>query len=317
MWQKIHNRFTLEFKLRSLNVLKLFKKFDPQKQILIFSDPRGGSTWLTEMIHTIPYTAIIWEPFNIHEVKIVRKLGFGWRQYIPEEQQWPEATQVINKILAGKVINEWTMLNAELFNYLQAKQLIIKICRGNMLLPWITSQINFTYTPLYLVRHPFAVVVSQMKQGGWDYPFRKFEVPPIPFNQIYKDHEDFLSSLDTKEEILTAFWCLTNQIQLNHSKNNQDWITLYYENLVVNPQKEIQQIFQRWKIRIPERIEQVFRKKSWTTSDKINVNVPEIQLSRWKEELNPFQKKRMSRVLDYFNIIVYDPDDVFPILHVK
>lgn len=316
MYQKILKRLFLEFKLKPLNILKYFKQFEPQKQILIFSDPRGGSTWLTEMIHTIPDTAIIWEPFNIHEVKIIKELGFGWRQYIPENQQWPEATKVINKIFAGKVVNEWTMLSTGVIDYLSAKQLIIKICRGNMLLPWITNQINFTYTPIYLVRHPFAVVLSQMKQGGWNYQFRNFEVPCIPFNEIYKEHEDFLTSLDTKEEILTAFWCLTNQIPLNHHKNNQNWITLYYENLVVNPQKEIQQIFQKWKMQIPEGIEYVLRKKSWTTLDHVNVNVPEIQLSKWKRELNLDQVKRMSRVLKYFNVKVYNADDVFPIFNV-
>lgn len=313
MWQKIINRITLELKLRSLNVLKHFKNFNPADQFVIFSDPRGGSTWLTEMIHTIPSTAIIWEPLHIHEVKVVNKLGFGWRQYIPEEQKWPEASKVINKILSGRLINEWTMLNTTIKDYYQAKQLIIKICRGNMLLPWITNQINFTFPPIYLVRHPFAVVVSQLKQGGWNYQFQKFDIPDIPFNDVYKEHEIFLNSLKTNEEILTAYWCLTNQIPLNHERNNQKWVTLYYEELITNPLREIMRIFERWHMDIPQRIELVFRKKSSTSLGSSRVDSPDIQLSRWKNELNPKQIKKMSGVLDYFNIKMYNAGDVLPI----
>ena len=313
MYQKIIKRLSLELKLGALNILKHLKKFNPEDQILIFSDPRGGSTWLTEMIHTIPNTAIIWEPFNIHEVKMVKNLGFGWRQYIPENQQWPEASEIVNKILSGKVINEWTMLNTRVKEFYEAEKLIIKICRGNMLLPWITNQINFTHPPLYLVRHPFAVVASQLKQGGWDFPFRKFEVPPIPFNKIYLNHENFLVSLNSKEEILTAYWCLTNQIPLNDQRNNKDWITLYYEDLVINPRHEIENIFKRWKNQIPDGIEHIFRKKSRTSSNQALVMFPEIQLSRWKRELNSNQIKKMSGVLEYFNLKIYNSDNILPV----
>jgi hypothetical protein len=186
-----------------------------------------------------------------------------------------------------------------------------------MLLPWITHQIDFNYSPVYLVRHPFAVVVSQMKQGGWNFPFRKFEVPDVPFNEIYKEHEMFLTSLDTKEEILTASWCLTNQIPLNHEMNNRNWITLYYEELVNNPLREITKIFQRWQMDIPQGIELAFRRKSSTSLDTGQVDNPEIQLSGWKSELSTEQLRKMSRVLDYFNIRLYNADDILPILRAE
>jgi len=312
MLQQINKKISLELKLRILYILKQLKKFNPKEQILIFSDPRGGSTWLTEIIHTIPNTAIIWEPLNIHNVKTVKNLGFGWRQYIPENQTWLEAENVINKICSGKIVNEWTMLVTNVKDYYKANQLIVKICRGNMLLPWITNRIEFKFSPIYLIRHPFAVVASQMKQGGWNSPFRKFEVPKIPFNEIYQEHIKFLTSLSTKEEILIAYWCLTNKISLNHPNNNTKWITVYYEKLLLHPGHEIQRIFKTWNMPVPKDIEKTYQKKSSTTLGEMNTHDPKIQLAKWKRELNKTQINKMQRVLDYFEITSYSWDKLTP-----
>ena len=312
MYQKTSKRISFRLKLIILNILKYYKNFNPEKQILIFSDPRGGSTWLAEMINTIPKTAVIWEPLNIREVKIVKKLGFGWRQYIPENQSWPEADLVVRKLFAGKVVNEWIMLNTSVKDYFTAKQLIIKICRGNMLLPWITNQINFRLSPIYMIRHPFAVVSSQMKQGGWNSPFKKFEVPDIPYNEIYIKHQDYMASLSTKEEILTAYWCLTNLVALSHHNNNKRWITLYYENLLLDPEKEIRRIFKRWEIQFPYNIRNKYRKMSRTTLSDNRIENPKVQLARWRKEFNRSQLKKMSKILEYFDIRHYSAKDEMP-----
>ncbi|MBR9997628.1 MAG: hypothetical protein KFF73_01595 [Cyclobacteriaceae bacterium] len=204
------------------------------------------------------------------------------------------------------------MLYTSLKDYYSANQLIIKICRGNMLLPWITSQFNFTYAPIYLVRHPFAVVLSQIKQGGWNNPYKKFEIPSTPYNEIYWNHSTFLGKLTTREEILTFIWCLTNQVPLNHQQNNQDWITVYYENLLLNPTIEINRIFDRWNLSIPVRIQEKYRKKSPTAINPKDIKEPHDQLSSWQHELNPDQISRMIQVLKYFDIQHYSAEDVMP-----
>ncbi len=312
---KANRRFQLELKLATVRIIKNFKRFKAENQFIIFSDPRGGSTWMSEMLKTIPNTAMIWEPFNIKYVNQFKKINFGWRQYIPENASWPEAYQVIQNALAGKVINEWTMLKTEFLEYIKADHLIIKICRGNMILPWITLKFNFKYPPIYLIRHPFAVVSSQIKQGGWNYSFKKFNVPNIPYNEIYKDHEAFLCSLTTKEEILTAYWCITNQIPLTHAMNNLRWITIYYENLLLNPEEEIHRILKRWKVQVPSEIYEKSKILSSTSLAPIELGNPERQIGKWKNELNRDQIIRMGKVLNYFNIKEYSPKDEKPLVN--
>ncbi len=317
MLNRIQKRWRLEKKLIVLNFLKHFKKFNPEEQLLIFSDPRGGSTWLSEMLKTIPNTFLIWEPLNIRYVKIFNNLHFGWRQYIPEEIDWPEAHQALNQILTGKILNEWTLLRNSIKEYQEAQKLIIKFCRGNMMIPWLTRCFNFKFKPVYLVRHPFAVVNSQLKQGGWDREFTGLVIPDMPYNEVYNVHEKFLAKLSTKEEALTAHWCITNTVPLTHNKNNVNWITLFYEDLVLHPEAELKKIFKEWDFPTPEMISERYRIRSSTTIDPNEVNNPEYQLSKWKKDFSSEQIKKMKAVLEYFNIQHYNAEEVMPLINYR
>lgn len=55
---------------------------NPKNTILIFSNPRGGSTWLAEILNSIPSLAI--EPLKLGKLKEFNKLNFCRYQPIPE-----------------------------------------------------------------------------------------------------------------------------------------------------------------------------------------------------------------------------------------
>src|SRR5690606_13257283 len=145
-----------------------------------------------------------------------------WRQYIPEHAKWPEAEAFFINLFKGKVLNKWIMQQTTAKELLQSNQFIIKFCRGNALLPYLTHHFHFVHKPILLVRHPFAVVASQLKHGSWNHIHPKFTIPEAPYHSHYKEHEAFCKTLTTQAEILTSYWCLTNQIPLRHAKNNID-----------------------------------------------------------------------------------------------
>lgn len=238
-------RVRLEKKLFFLKFAKKFINYIPENSIVVFSDPRGGSTWLAEIIHTIPQSFIYWEPLSLNHIKEVRSIKFGWRQHIPENIKWPEAKYFFDKILSCKILNEWTTLKFNPQQYLRGRIPIIKFCRGNDLLKWIVNQYNFRYKPIHLVRHPVAVVASQLKQSGWNYNYQKFFIPNMPFNDKYQKHAIFLNSLDSKEEALIANWCITNKSVL---EGGEKWMTIFYENLILDPFKVTNLIFFEWGI---------------------------------------------------------------------
>ena len=309
---KVKRKVNLSFKICLFRWLSKINTKIPEHQFLVFSDPRGGSTWLAEILRSIPSTALLWEPLHLNFVKELNALKFGWRQYIPEDFEWPDAKFFFDQALSGKVINEWIISNSTLLEYIHAKHFIVKICRGNMLLPWLTNNFNFTFKPIYLVRHPFAVVNSQLKQGGWNQVSNKFKIPETPFNDNFLIHKKYLNSLESREEILTAVWCISNSIPLNHPNNNRKWITAYYENLLIEPGKCMSKIFDIWKIAIPEGIEKTYRIKSRTALKETNIESPFNQLSRWERELTGHQIKKMQNVLDYFEFKMYSDKGQFP-----
>lgn len=200
---------------------------------------------------------------------------------------------------------------------MKAKRMVIKFCRAKALLPWLVKHFAFNYPPVNLLRHPGAVVASQrhasFKFPGWsDEGFRGFVIPDGPYNHFYTQHADFLETITTKEEQLTATWCMTNQVPLTHRRNNEAWINVYYEDLLFEAETEIERIFQTWGLPVPQGILEELRKPSTSAIDTTFRQSAEAQVYKWQRSFSPEQKARMQEILDYFGVEVYHMDDVMP-----
>jgi len=77
-----------------------------------------------------------------------------------------------------------------------------------------------------------------------------------------------LKNINSTVEHLAAMWCLDNIVPLNHPGNNKLWITVFYENLLTNPQEEIPHIFNRLNLELPPYI-----------LDKVNISSAMVQQS--------------------------------------
>lgn len=287
------------------------RSFDPLDNFMIFSDPRGGSTWLSEVVSLVPNTVVLWEPLNQRWVRHFDALDFAKRQYIPEDAVWPEAEEAFRELLRGKYLTNGLCKVSPPLGFISAARMVVKFCRGNALLPWLTRAFSFNYAPVYLVRHPFAVVASQLQHGSWDYPFTGFEIPDGPYNDIYQKHSSYLASIETKEEALTAFWCLTNAVPMQNRRDNVDWITVYYEHLLSNPEKELNKIFQRWGMALPDAALARIRTPSATTKEATFTEGVEAQLEKWQSALSADQQAKMFDVLSYFGLKRYGME-VYP-----
>lgn len=285
-------------------VMNKWGRFRPKENFLIFSSPRGGSTWVAELINSIPNTVILWEPLFQKGVRTFKDLGFSWHQYIPENERWHEAEGAFENLFRGKILNPHTCCMAPVWKVTTADRMIIKFCLGNTLLPWLVRRFEFRYDPVYIVRHPFSVVASQLKHGAWDH-ISTVKIPECRYNELYTDHSAFISEIKTKEEALITTWCLTNLVPLRSRHNNKKWITVFYENFLREPQFEIDRIFNRWGVDIPAVIIDKVRQPSRSVKDATLKENAEMQLSKWKTYFNKDQISRMSAVLEYFNIEQY------------
>ncbi|WP_412062438.1 sulfotransferase [Rubrivirga sp. IMCC45206] len=293
--------------------LPLVRQFDPLENLILCSDPRGGSTWLGEVIGCVPGTATLWEPLDIAAVPRAAALGFGWRQHVDEADDWPSAEQFFGDVFAGRVLNGWTLRATTPVEWLRAERMVVKFCRATALLPWLTRRFAFRYRPVHLVRHPFAVVASQLAYGAWDAPFTGFEQPVGPHTALWDAHADYLATLTTQAEALTATWALTNGVALGHPRAGTDWTTVHYERLVMDPEPEIARVFDAWDLPVPAAAAEQVHRASATTKTATFQQGPQAQLAKWQRHLDPADQDRMMAVLDHFGVTIYGRD-VLPTL---
>ena len=60
-----------------------FRRYDLKDSVIIFSEARGGSTWLMEILSNIPNSCLNWEPLHVAKGVVPKKLRFGSRPFIP------------------------------------------------------------------------------------------------------------------------------------------------------------------------------------------------------------------------------------------
>ena len=304
-------RFTKSIKTKlGSNIVKL-KKYDSSNNHYIFSDPRGGSTWLMEIIKEITNEPVVWEPLHLKiKNNPFNNINFGWRQNIPENVEWNQAKELFDGLFSGEILVDNVMQNSNLSEILKSKSLLFKICRGNSVLPWIIKNYSFKNKPIYMIRHPFAIANSQLNHGAWNFPYTKFNIPKTPYNENYKRHESFLKTLKTKEDALVANWCISNIDTLKHIENNKKWITIYYEDLVLNPEDTIDRIIKEWDLDYDLTLID-FEKNSKTTKNNTPSNKLK-RLSAWQTSFKKDQIESMQNVLDYFNIDTYSKNNPLP-----
>lgn len=310
-YKRIQNKIIRDSKKFLVRPFAVKKDYNLNKNHYIFADPRGGSTWLMEIIQNITNEPVIWEPLDLNlKNNPFNEINFDWRQYIPYDAKWPEAKVCFELLFQGKIL-EKNILDYSTFSQLNnSESLLFKICRGNALLPWLVENFEFKHKPVYMVRHPFAIASSQLRHGGWSHLSKTFEIPETPFNSHYKRHSHLLNSITTNEEILVAKWCLTNLHTLNHHNNDKKWITIYYEDFVLNPEQQVQKILDSWNLSYDTSLINFDKNSQTTHLDSPDLNIKKI--SSWQNKFNQYQIDKMGRILEYFNVHIYRKDSPLP-----
>ena len=285
-------------------------ELDPTANVLLFADPRGGSTWLAETLQSGLELELLWEPLQPRLVPRFGDLGFGWRQYIPAQAKWPAARRAFQDLLRGKLLNRHVCRYTRASRLAASERVLIKFCRGNALLPWFVRQFELAHEPVLLLRHPFAVAASQMGHGHWNEASYSFDAS-APFSEREGAHASYLASLRTRPELLVATWCLANTAALEQPPADRPWITVYYEQLLAEPAEQLGRIFERWSLDLPKRVLEQVGKPSSMTKDASALHDSTKQIAKWRQVFSPADIERMLAVLDHFGVTVYS-DQLMP-----
>lgn len=299
--------------------------------IAVFANPRGGSTWLGEILQKgINNSALILEPLFSGVYKTdgkmptghkpymhTKKLDFWYYQHICDNENWPEAQRFFKQLFNRELLPLSIVYENKLNSILKANTFIYKFCLGHLLLPWVAE--NFNVSSIFLVRHPGAVIASQLKHGSWKHIKNsteyKFVLPKFRNSEYFDQYKDILEAVKKPEENLAAMWAISTLHVIKHKNNNIKWKTISYENLFLQPEKILAELFQYIGLDFsPEALRNVSTPSKTTISSSIRDLQSNKQVSKWRNYLSQQQQENIKNILNQFNVDYYSMDDDMPLL---
>ncbi|MEO1202680.1 MAG: sulfotransferase, partial [Pseudomonadota bacterium] len=76
--------------------------------VIISGFPRSGTTWLAEVLASIPGCGLLFEPLNTDTVAAARSAGFGWDNFRKPQETWSDGEAFMDDVLSARVLNNWT-----------------------------------------------------------------------------------------------------------------------------------------------------------------------------------------------------------------
>lgn len=330
-----------------INLMDYFNKFiysrkniDLENTILITGTPRSGTTWLMEIVSMLPSYTYLFEPLNPVWYPISFETGFQSRTYLPTSYEWSAGERYLEKVFTGKVFSK--PLNPDQFSThmpkgkisvimsrLLANKLIVKSVNIIRLLPWVSQRFKLRKV-LILLRHPCAVISSQLKTGLCGYHQSN---PPYDYvfpnqKQILNEAKkigslpdgafNILKDISHIEELLAASWCLDYYTSLLHCKKF-DWSFVFYEKLLTDGENELRKIFNSIGEKINTAHIQRLNVPSMTSpiNKTESINNKNKQLTQWKKTLSKQQINRILKIVSSFNLELYSdqanplPTDIY------
>lgn len=293
------------------------------ENISIFGMSRGGTTWLANLLQTIPNSQLIWEPlfkFNTYRLNKFNPFaypertieGFHWNQYIPQNERWNDAELFFDKLFNRKILNLKLLRFNKLKDFnIEKNPFIYKFCFGNLALPWLADRYNIK--PIVLVRHPAAVVASSLSFGkhfDWhkENPYVSADTRQYYNEILINKYKTQAQNVKSPEALLAFQWCLQYKYLIEHEYNNNKWLTVSYESLFLNPSEELSRIFNYLGYEIPKDIMSKILKPSASSSKNHSKDTIAngTQLSSWRDKLSEVQIKNILNTLVDFEIDFYD-----------
>jgi len=189
-------------------------------------------------------------------------------------------------ILIGSDLSTRT-LTSLIFNFRNLLYLdgyIVKFVNANMLLPWICKK--FPVRTVFMIRHPCAVVSSQLRSGAWQHINKNnFTLAKGIFLQ-FPILEPIFDRISTSTELFAFQWVMETIVPLTF--NHPGWFMTVYEKLMTDS-GEIEKMFSYLNEKIPAKLYKRIRNPSVTAKMDSPIVDTNKQLMLWKEHLSECQ----------------------------
>lgn len=204
---------------------------DIKNTVLLAGVPRGGTTWISEIINHRNKYRYMFEPFYNENVGLFEE--FDSNEYIRPGEMNQRVFLNIHKVLSGRITHPWICrFNRKVL----CDKRLIKEVRVNLFLKWLKDSFP-DLRIILLLRHPFAVACSRIRLG-WDVNLRSFWKQ----TSLVSDHlEPFMPEIKrcSKDfEKHVCAWCIQNYVPLTQFKGTGDLYVAFYERFCIDVLRE-------------------------------------------------------------------------------
>jgi len=286
----------------------LLSKFPPillpnknRKDLIIAGSGRSGTTWLLNIVSSLPGYRVVFEPF--HEKRCKEFFNFlPPRPYLRVNENNEKLKNYITNLLSKRIKNEFiNSRNKRFITY----QTIIKFIRANLVLDWIYH--NFHIPIIFIIRHPCAVVHSFMKLK-WDDHLDDF----LRQEKLMQDHlapyENLIWDIkkqNKRHKKYATMWAIENSIVLK-SLYFKNWFFITYEELFLNRKIILNKLFQNLGYKYTKKFEKVSYQKSSTAEEaEVIYESRKNALTGWTYELSNEMVKDILDIISKFGIELY------------
>jgi len=277
--------------------------FNTNESLLICGSIRSGSTWLAELISELDGHIQVFEPLHPEYVPMARRTIPTRNMYVPKEESWLAGVNFFEKIMSGKLVNFWTASQMPINKIFNAKRLVVKVVRANLMLDWITHNVDIL-PPALVIRHPCAIIASQLNKG---WPVSKKHLLENRYLDNYPDIRKKCAKLSEPEELAALAWCIRYHAPFS-AKKPYGFVVICYERLVRNGEQELQKLFNAWNLPLNEQVLKRLNVPSDTVENDSQIVSGKDPLEGWKSKLSDQQVDNILAVLTIFKLDFYGKD---------
>jgi hypothetical protein len=278
------------------------RHYDPRDTIFVAGWARSGTTWLAELLGTIPGSAILFEPLHTEKVPEAAAAGFPAEEILRPGEGSPAQQAFVRRVLQGRVLNWWTCSVNPVARAIRPKLWIVKEIGANHLIDWIAGTFGVRRI-VFIVRHPCATIASRMAQG-WRATGARIAVKQRAARRRFPHLEPLCRHLDDPFEVMAARWCLKNYVPL--SLRPRPFHLIAYESLATRGASDLVPVFADWKLDIPTAITRAIGRASATTkAGAVYRTMHRQPIDQWTRTLTGDQIERILRVVHSFGMDFY------------
>ena len=281
----------------------------PDTAIFLAGSGRSGTTWITDVICSLPGVQQIFEPLFPLWSEQVRGLT-GWDMSNPYIRSWylraegeiPEWTSLWQEIFTGQFRNYWTDYER---NSWFPDRFLVKEVRANMMLGFLHA--HFQPRIVYILRHPCAVVHSRLTLPQ---PWHADVQDILKQETLVTDHlEPWASAIEKETDLVGAhavWWAVENHVALQQLKNIPHYL-VYYEDLVLRPREVLETLLPWLGVEnVPEKVFSLLPKPSRMGNENLNYQDAQDRLSRWQSGLSVREQELVLSWAGRLGLTMYD-----------